>query len=240
MSPELFQSKYTSLDELRSQFALHDDRSLSVVERQELGRWRDHARREAWVLGRLLSKRLIVAALGQRQLPLAQIEIRSRDDRDRGIRPRIRIAGELQPWSLSISHSDRGILVALSTVPGTHLGIDLAPIGVFRPSFLSLWFTEREQVWLTYSEPDEIAAAWAIKEAVYKAANIGDSFAPQTIEVERRPGGRWGCIYRGIDLSEICDIEAWTVDRQAAAACLLRRPAAAPQNGRPKTEGIRV
>jgi phosphopantetheinyl transferase len=230
MSPDIFQWRYAPLGELRSRFALDDERCLSIVERQELGRWRDHARREAFLLGRLWSKQLILDTPALRPLPMARIEIRSRDERDRGIRPRVRIAGDLQPWSLSISHSDRGILAALSTAPGTYLGVDLAPVGALRPSALGPWFTEREQVWLNYSEPDEIAAVWAIKEAVYKAANIGDAFAPQTIEVVRRAGGGYGCIYRGIDLSEICEIETWAVDRQIAAACLLRRPTAVPQN----------
>jgi phosphopantetheinyl transferase len=231
MFPEPIETRYASLEQLRSEFALLDDRSLNIVERQELGRWKDPSRREAWILGRLLCKRLIQDHLDDRTVPFGTIEIRSRDDRDRGIRPRVRIAGELQPWALSISHSDHGILVALSDEPGALLGIDLSPIGVFRPSFLRTWFTEHEQVWLMNSEPEQVAVAWSIKEAVYKAANIGDSFAPRSIELFRKPADGYGCLYRGINLSDVCDIQTWLVDGQAAATALLRRPHRAAQNG---------
>lgn len=231
MLPESFLHRYASLDELRSQYALHDERSLNIVERQELARWRESGRREVWFLARMLAKQLVLDQLGNPGLPLTAIEICSRDDRNRGIRPRVRIKGELQPWAMSISHTHRGVLVGLSKVPGMLLGVDLTPVGVYRPSFLNLWFTERERIWLGNSEPEQIAAAWAVKEAVYKAANIGDSFAPQCIEVYPVESGRYACTDRGIDLSRVCDVQTWPVDGQIAAAALLQRPEATAQNG---------
>lgn len=231
MSPDSFLHRYASLEELRSHYALHDERSLNIIERQELARWRESGRREVWFLARMLAKQLLAEHLGDPALPFGAIEIRSRDDRNRGIRPRIRIDGEAKPWAMSISHTDRGVLVGLSTVPGTLLGVDLTPVGVYRPSFLSIWFTERERIWLSNSEPEQIAAAWAVKEAVYKAANIGDSFAPQCIEVYPVDSGRYACIDRGIDLSRVCQVRTWPVDGQIAAAALLLRPEAGFQNG---------
>ncbi len=119
------------------------DSWLGRRERAELAAWRDTRRRSAWLLGRMLAKQLVADVYGD--LDLACIEILSRDAQWRVNRPRVWCDGNEQPSSLSISHSQRGALVALATDGDVLLGADLADNEMFSDGFVDLWFTPLEQ-----------------------------------------------------------------------------------------------
>jgi len=111
------------------------------------------------------------------------------------------------PWSLSISHTSERVWVALSTVRNVSLGIDLTPLQVYGDGFVRTWFTPAEQAALRSAPPERAAMFWAVKEAVYKACNVGEKFAPVAVEVRRTEEGL-RCTYRAVDLAETVDIQS--------------------------------
>ena len=120
---------------------------LNLAERIELDRLSHELRRRQWLIGRWLAKQLIQRAAGAE---LSDIRILARDERGRGVRPQLRVAGQMLPWSVSISHSDRAVLVALAASDAQMVGVDLADLRPARvprsdAGFRRLWFTADEQ-----------------------------------------------------------------------------------------------
>ncbi len=197
---------------------------LSTDERAELARLRDAARRQQWLAGRWLSKRFIGEAADVSDV--GQIQILSRDERQRGVRPRIMLDGRRLDWSLSISHTDRGVLVALVPTDLFSVGIDLARDVTTAAGFRRLWFSAGERQWID-DDPRRATVAWAVKEAVYKAANTGETWDPRDVEVVRQGSGDFPCTYRGGALSgltiDVRDVAQCGVEGHfAAIACLPR------------------
>jgi phosphopantetheinyl transferase len=106
-------------------------------------------------------------------------------------RPRIRIGGRLVPWSLSIAHTGRGVLVAIADQGSISVGVDLVEPARLGRGFMAQWFTAAERRWL--QPGDRAATAWGVKEAVYKAANRGEAFRPQSMEVFPSADGSFVC-----------------------------------------------
>ena len=222
--------RYASFDLPRSQSApaeMADGGSrLTPAERRERDRWHDTNRRNAWLAGRRMSKQLIAEVLecGVRSAEFdtsnsARIEILSRDERGRGVRPVVTVDGTLFPLSLSISHSTQGMLVAAATQPGVTIGVDLVIPSEVRPKSLQTWFTAGERDRFDTADVYESATVWAIKEAVYKACHDGESFAPRQIEIFRRSQGRYNCKLEGDD-NKVREITVSEIDGQIAVVVL--------------------
>lgn len=164
---------------------------LSAAEQEELARWRDPARRAEWLAGRWLLKGMILSTVPSMGSG-AEIEVLSRDPRGRGRRPCVLAAGRAVPLHVSLAHAGGTVWAALSTCPHHRVGIDVVPRGSFHDRATGLWFTEAEQCWLRYAcDPSLAARLWAVKEAVYKAANRGEPFVPACIEIGRDNSGRF-------------------------------------------------
>ena len=199
---------------------------LSQRERAELAAWRDMRRRRAWTMARYVGKQLVAEVVGAVPTDFPtdddarwrRTEILSRDEAGRVNRPRVWRDGALQPWSLSISHSHRGVLAALVTDEGTSVGVDVADLETFSDGFVDLWFTPAERAWFHETQSSEIACfIWAAKEALYKACNTGESFAPREVEV-RADGS---CSYRGVPLAE-CRLQSWNIDGHLAVLATVQ------------------
>jgi len=181
--------RYAALEDLRRIRASTAECRLTSRERRVYDGLGDARRREQWMAGRLLAKRLLLEQLAWHRIGVPpagyrQIEIDSGQAGGRRYPPRVQVAGELIPWSLSISHTRRGVLVALATGRGTRIGVDLVEPAAYGEGFASLWFTPAEQRWLQRHDGGHwTATLWAAKEAVYKAASRGESFAPRRIEI---------------------------------------------------------
>jgi phosphopantetheinyl transferase len=188
---------------------------LGAAERDELARCRDPGRRRAWQAGRLAAKRLVLDHFPLAARPPHEIEILSRDSAGQATRPRVYVRGQRMPWRLSISHSGRHVYVALSEDPDVSVGVDLAPVQVYGEGFLETWFTAGEQRALRVAPSAAVATFWAVKEAVYKACNDGEKFAPAQVEVRRNETGL-GCSYRGVDLTGAAEIHAMQCPGHAA------------------------
>jgi phosphopantetheinyl transferase len=172
---------------------------LSAAEREVWERLGDPHRRRAWLCGRLLGKQLLLSQVvgapeWDGRLGPAEIEIHSLDVLGRPTRPRVTVRGRLQPWRLSIAHTVRSVLVAVSTSSGTTVGVDLTAPARSTNGFRELWLTPAERRWFEDTgDPRLVSTLWAIKEAVYKAANRGERFTPASIEVsfDRAGGYAW-------------------------------------------------
>lgn len=173
---------------------------LGPAERDELARFRDPERRRAWHAGRLAAKRLVLDRFPGEVGRAPEIEVLSRSPEGVPKRPRVRVGGQLMPWRLSISHSGEHVYAALSEDPDVSVGVDLAPVAPYGAGFLKTWFTVGEQRALRAATPSEVATFWAVKEAIYKACNDGEKFAPALVEVRRTEQGL-GATYRGVDLT---------------------------------------
>jgi len=162
---------------------------LSPAEREVWDRLTDPRRRRAWMCGRLLGKQLLLNAVvgapeWDDRVGPAHIEIHSLDVLGRPTRPRVTVGGRLQPWHLSIAHTVRSVLVAVAPSASMAIGVDLTPVDPSTRGFRELWLTPAERRWFESTrDPRLVATLWAIKEAVYKAANRGERFAPASIEV---------------------------------------------------------
>ena len=216
--PRRVHRRYAAARALAAMMPTRGDSWLARRERAELAALRDNRRRNAWLLARMLAKQLVVEVADG--LDAGQIEVLSRDALGRVNRPRVWCQGVEQPWSLSISHSGRGALVALATDSRVSLGVDLADSETFSDGFVDLWFTPDERNWFHETQSPSIACfIWAAKEAVYKACNQGESFAPRDLEV--LANGQ--CSYRQTPLRD-CRLQSWTVDGHLAVLATVTAP----------------
>jgi phosphopantetheine--protein transferase-like protein len=196
---------------------------LTRAELAELARWRDAARRQQWLQGRRLAKQLIQHATGASSL--LAVQVLSRDARGLGIEPRVTVNAsdadqQTTDWRLSISHSRRGLLLAVSPATAYRVGVDLVESAPSDEHFERTWFTARERRLLAGDRASRLALLWAIKEAVYKAANRGRSWSPRDVEVLAVDGDLVTCSYRGLALdflkTDIRQLDGHT----AVCACL--------------------
>jgi phosphopantetheinyl transferase len=167
---------------------------------------RDVHRREAWLFGRYVAKQLVQQALDCDTLNLASIAITTRNEAGESVRPTIIVNDEVLPWSLSISHGERLIAAFLETDSETTVGIDVVQRQPLTAGFQTTWFTDGEQQWVNAADADAACIVWGAKEAVYKAFNDGERFAPRKIEILPDESGAPTARYGGRELT--CEIES--------------------------------
>lgn len=179
-----------------------DDRLMSmndmvrVLDRTDCAQWLTRGEREwlrsfgapqrvrQWLGGRWLAKQILITRLASMSFRPCDIHVESRDGRDRAVRPQVFLRGRLQPWTVSISHSDHAIYVAATTRADAKLGVDVVPLQRLSKRFVDYWFTDYERQWcLRSADPCAACLLWSLKEAYYKANNDGQPFAPRRIDV---------------------------------------------------------
>jgi phosphopantetheinyl transferase len=218
------QYRYAAIERIRPLLDAAGANWLNLAERATVARFADRSRRETWLAGRLLAKRLIAGRLvgeDSKDFPVwtyAHIEIHSA-----GARPWASVAGRTLDGALSIAHTRRGVLVALGGRADISLGVDLVEPGRLGPGFADVWFTPAERRrWLADGDSRRPAIIWAIKEAVYKALNRGEAFEPRRIEViSLGPGAAVGVIHHRSG-SDACQLVLWQTSQQEIAALAWR------------------
>jgi phosphopantetheinyl transferase len=220
-------SRYAILRDLFSSHHGDAEAWLGDSEREELSHWRHPQRRQAWLAARLLSKRLILEELLDIAPDPTEIQILSRSANGKGVRPKVLWRGHLQPWSLSISHTDQAALVALCTLPLFSVGVDLVKLESWSSGFLTSWFSPAERARVQRTRPGLALEIWGVKEVIYKACNSGEGFAPSSIEV--RPGyrGRYVIAYDGPVLRNAQIFQSLDIRGHLAFLALLPPPAIA-------------
>jgi phosphopantetheinyl transferase len=198
---------------------------LSPDERRAYAAMRSSQRQNAWLVGRMVAKQLLREMLAAQDHPLAAvpanvIQIESRCPRTRrGERPVVFIAAERRAYALTITHTQRGVLVAASLSDEFALGVDLVLTDVAADK-LAWTFTRAERCWLTSAaEQHGAEQLWSMKEALYKACQRGEGFSPQRIEVVPGQTPR----YPGCDAErELVCLQTWRVDGQCATLAVVR------------------
>jgi phosphopantetheinyl transferase len=185
--------------------------------------WRDPCRRKEWSLSRVVAKQLILDVAVEQPTTPQSIAIRSRDTLGRGVRPVVMIDGRTARFSLSLSHIKNAVIVAICDDPFVTVGVDLVQKAELGKGFLRAWFDEDEQNRINPDDADEICRLWAIKEAVYKAANQNDPFAPRRIRLRTGSAGEYQCSYRGVDLGDRCRVTTWECGDHIAALAAVQR-----------------
>jgi 4'-phosphopantetheinyl transferase len=147
---------------------------LSNAEFQKLSTLRFPKRRSEWLLGRWAAKSLVQNLPAYRQYSLDEIEIHNAPEGAPYIRPP---GGSISPDCLTISHSDRSALCAVSQDPAIRVGVDLEVIELRSSVFLADYFTQAEQD-LVHTYPAEmwetvITLIWSAKESMLKALGVG-------------------------------------------------------------------
>jgi phosphopantetheinyl transferase len=184
--------------------------------------WRQPRRRAAWLAGRLAARRLIDrrrAAAPDRE----SVEILSLGERGVGIRPVARGRGGPLPWSLSITHAEDCVCVALAGCESWEIGIDLVAEQPGRARRLEVWFTPHELDLIRRQADWTADHIWAAKEAAYKACQRGERFAPRQIEIEALafPWLRGTCRFAAAVVT--CDIYCQRLPRHVLAVAALPR-----------------
>ena len=149
----------------------------------EYQRLQDFHRKREWVAGRRLARQLLVDSELIPPGTESRVVILTQNDKQQGIAPQLWIDGTKSRISLSLSHSTRSLIVAASCE--WKVGVDLVDKISFEYQPLRHWFQDAELEWIDHWGVAELALAWGIKEAFYKAANQGESFAPKSILVQR-------------------------------------------------------
>lgn len=156
---------------------------LTAAERREMQHWREPRRRAAWLAARLAARRLIDrrrAGASNRE----SVEILSLGKRGARLRPVVRGRGGPLPWSLSITHTEDCVCVALAGCESWEIGIDLVAEQPGRTRRLEAWLTPQELGLIRRHAGWTADHIWAAKEAAYKACQRGERFAPRQIEIE--------------------------------------------------------
>jgi len=196
------------------------DSWLHPEELKEYARYRDPRRQDQWRAGRWLAKSLIQRCGDHSLSDLRLLYVRSRNAAGKGVRPEVLLRGVSKPWSLSIAHTEVATLVALTFSDEVSLGVDLTERRPLSDSLSQAWFTESEQAWLRGTDPLETATVWAIKEAIYKAIQRGEGFAPRQIEIHRLEDLRYIGAYHGETLEHVCRLHTWEEDAHVAALAI--------------------
>jgi phosphopantetheinyl transferase len=201
-------------------------RWLSADERATYSSMRSPERGATWLAGRILAKRLLIECAKTAGHPLAacradELHIESRSmNPGHGERPTLFVDGLSQSCAISITHSSRGVLAAVGLDATLSLGVDLAEPTDAQQA-LQWTFTAGERAWLASGSHngDRPEQLWALKEALYKACQGGEGFAPQKIEVV--PGQLPS--YPNLDLTKnLRSLQSWRVDRHLAALAVVK------------------
>jgi phosphopantetheinyl transferase len=148
---------------------------LHAQERAQLARFRSPERQASWLWGRVVTKRLLLAAINDRQLLPQHLRIDSRDAAERGVAPTAWFDGARVPYHVSISHSGRFVAAAIAETGTAPLGIDV----VDRAVAASLTHFQ------TAADCRCVVTQWAVKEAAFKCLPGSESFRPGRFDVER-------------------------------------------------------
>ncbi len=190
---------------------------LSGEERERFRSIRDSQTAATWLLGRLLAKTQILRINSYAEMTWQDLTIQSRNEENRPIRPIVWHSQQPLALSLTLSHIDRSVLVAVVDDEQISLGVDLVAPSAVKPSVQRTWFTDREQQFASQSAT-VAGQIWAAKEAAYKALQRGEPFRPFRLEVTPTSPASCFCTYDAPWRPEPVKVKTWTTPAGHLAA----------------------
>jgi phosphopantetheinyl transferase len=234
--------RYATLTDLDVGSAATAGNWLSTAELALWSQFRSAVRKDTFLAGRVLAKRLLreqhcVAAACKP----AQLTIHSDGPASSGIRPHVMLASRRLEYSLSISHTCDAVLVGGTNQFRMSVGVDLVRMRKLGAAFERSWLTVAEAEFLRHNQDDmTVADIWAMKEAVYKACHCGESFAPRSIEIRLEPEGTT-VYYHGQNLKHRCTVRIWRLgDEVAAVATYQRLDSRLRSNGEKRSASLAI
>lgn len=173
---------------------------LTELESSELSFWKESSRRRQWLAGRWIAKRLVTRS-SQTDM-LREVEILSRGEDGLGKSPTVSIRGLGSPYRLSISHSNRTLLVGV-TSGNAAIGVDVASGVPETNSFRTRWFSQQEAMWIESDIANRLPLAWALKESIFKAFGNGCKWDPRSVELVEINQNRIHSRIRGIEVEPL-------------------------------------
>jgi 4'-phosphopantetheinyl transferase len=162
---------------------------LSNPELLKLSSLRFPKRRDEWLLGRWAAKCLVQSISPYQGYSLSELDIRNNVEGAPFIQ---QPDGAVLADSLSISHSHRRAVCALSLGPDLRIGADLEKLEARTEAFVADYFTPAEQTSLN-GYPSELRQAavnliWSMKESMLKALGVGLRWDTRTVEIHEIEG----------------------------------------------------
>lgn len=234
--------RYATLTELGVQSPATAVNWLSAAELDHWRRFRSPVRKDTFLAGRILAKRLLQERhCAAANCQPAQIAIHSAVNSSTGMRPWIALSGQRLVYALSISHTCDAVFVGGTNRFGISVGVDLVRMRKLGAAFERTWLSEDELALLKRNRHDMTSAdIWAMKEAVYKACHHGEAFAPRTVEIRMEPEGTT-VRYRGHDLTNCCAVRIWRLgDEIAAVATYRHNGATTTSNGEKRSQPLAI
>lgn len=188
---------------------------LSEAEQAELANWRDLKRREQWLAGRWIAKRLLCRSSLTEEL--RRVAVLSRTPEGLGSEPRVFADGKRLERRLSISHAGRSVLVGLGA-PNSKIGVDLALDVPRTERFRAAWFSPRENAWLGNAPDERAPILWGLKESIFKAQAQRQAWNPRAVEilaVENRT------VYSELNGRALTPLTAWIRPATGGAATVV-------------------
>ncbi len=185
MSPAI----YWTLVQARQMPLDYTEEFLSNPELLKLSGLRFPKRRDEWLLGRWAAKCLVQSISPYQGYSLDELEIRNTKDGAPFIQ---QPDGAVLADSLSISHSHRFAVCALSLGPDFSIGADLEKIEPRSEAFSADYFTPVEQELVAFY-PKEVRQTatnliWSMKESMLKALGVGLRWDTRKVEVQKLEG----------------------------------------------------
>ena len=188
---------------------------LTSNERTELEHWKHAARRQQWLAGRWIAKRLL--SHSSEPARLAEVEVLTRDANGLGTAPRVSICGAATLIGLSISHAGSELLVGVCDTR-KRIGVDLAANVPHGESFRTSWFTPQENNWIAEAPLRRLPMAWGLKEAIFKACGHGEKWNPGLISLLSIDRGQ---VRYQIAGAEIASLSTWLRSTPHGAAAVV-------------------
>jgi|WetSurMetagenome_2_1015567.scaffolds.fasta_scaffold45466_3 4'-phosphopantetheinyl transferase len=158
---------------------------LSDSELLTLSGLRFPKRREEWLLGRWVSKKLLQTLPPLKDYSLGEIEIKNNLQ---GAPFIVHPDGGIFNGCLSISHSGNQAFCGITLTPNVHLGVDLEQIEPRSTAFIVDYLTTSElemvEKCLPFAREIAVNLIWSMKESMLKALGVGLHWDTRKVEVK--------------------------------------------------------
>ena len=160
---------------VNSRFGRRWEAWLHPQEAEWAHKWVDGSRRQAWILGRIAAKQLLLEKVCSKAICPRQIQLISRSSASRGCPPLALIDGVVQDLSLSLAHSRDWIAVALAPAK-CPIGIDVVDLDAVHPEHLTAIISSESRP----ASRSRLATAirWAVIESAFKTLGHQQAFRP--------------------------------------------------------------
>jgi hypothetical protein len=184
---------------------------LEAARARELG---DSSRRQAWILGRIAARQLLLRQVCASSVCPRQIQIISQGATRKGCPPLVLIEGVVQAWSLSLAHSRDWVAVALA-VGGYPVGIDVVDLDAAHPHRLTPFLCA--EPWRVGRSRLATAVGWAVVESAYKSLGHQQPFCPGQFQLRLEGSSSIAWRYRGRGGIWSGDAQWWPRERSVVA-----------------------